>query len=147
MKSHRGTSLKKHIRRIRTGAAKEYPQALPQGQWDRSEDYRKATRATRNQEAAIRLRPAPLLEIWLNSDYFPKERAVSTGRCNTGLESTSWSFKVQSLARSLIEAQGYFVEVGLGVAGQVGFLGKYCRNRPLVFSLVPRCQGLCGSQK
>src|SRR6266567_576568 len=26
-------------------------------------------------------------------------------------------------------------------------LGKYCRSRSLVFSLVPRCQGLCGSQK
>ena len=24
--------------------------------------------------------------------------------------------------------------------------GKYCRSRPLVFSLVPRCHGLCGSQ-
>ena len=26
-------------------------------------------------------------------------------------------------------------------------LGKYCRSRPLVFSLEPRCQGLLGSQK
>jgi hypothetical protein len=26
-------------------------------------------------------------------------------------------------------------------------LGKLCRSRPLVFSLVPRCHGLCGSQK
>jgi transposase InsO family protein len=26
-------------------------------------------------------------------------------------------------------------------------LGKYCRSRPLVFSLVGRCQGLCGSAK
>jgi hypothetical protein len=25
--------------------------------------------------------------------------------------------------------------------------GKYCRSRPLVFSFVPRCHGLCGSQK
>src|SRR5690606_32278039 len=25
--------------------------------------------------------------------------------------------------------------------------GKYWRNRPLVFSLVPRCHGLCGSAK
>ena len=25
--------------------------------------------------------------------------------------------------------------------------GKYCRNKPLVFSFVPRCHGLCGSQK
>src|SRR5205823_7640075 len=26
-------------------------------------------------------------------------------------------------------------------------LGKYWRSKPLVFSLVPRCHGLCGSQK
>ena len=26
-------------------------------------------------------------------------------------------------------------------------LGKYCLSKPLVFSLVPRCHGLCGSQK
>ena len=26
-------------------------------------------------------------------------------------------------------------------------LGMYCRSSPLVFSLVPRCHGLCGSQK
>src|SRR3954454_12258846 len=25
--------------------------------------------------------------------------------------------------------------------------GKYCRSSPLVFSFVPRCHGLCGSQK
>src|SRR5579862_65092 len=25
--------------------------------------------------------------------------------------------------------------------------GRYWRNRPFVFSLEPRCQGLCGSQK
>jgi len=25
--------------------------------------------------------------------------------------------------------------------------GKYCRKRPLVFSLVPRCQGECASAK
>ena len=25
--------------------------------------------------------------------------------------------------------------------------GKYCRNSRLVFSFVPRCQGLCGSEK
>jgi hypothetical protein len=25
--------------------------------------------------------------------------------------------------------------------------GKHCRSSPLVFSFVPRCHGLCGSQK
>jgi len=40
------------------------------------------------------------------------------------MEFTSWSFKVQSFSGALIELQRYFVEVGLGIAGQVGFLGK-----------------------
>ena len=33
-------------------------------------------------------------------------------------------FKAQGLSRALIEAQGYLVEIGLRVAGQVGFLGE-----------------------
>jgi putative transposase len=37
--------------------------------------------------------------------------------------------------------------VGWAMGAQVVPLGKYWRSRPLVFSLVPRCQGLCGSQK
>ena len=33
------------------------------------------------------------------------------------------------------------------VHGQVGALGEVLAQEPLVFSLLPRCQGLCGSQK
>src|ERR1019366_8125830 len=36
--------------------------------------------------------------------------------------------------------------LGLCILRSVPF-GKYCRSKPLVFSFVPRCQGLCGSQK
>jgi multidrug efflux pump len=43
--------------------------------------------------------------------------AVSTGRCNTGLEFTSRSVRVQSLPWALIESQGYLIEICLGVAG------------------------------
>jgi hypothetical protein len=50
--------------------------------------------------------------------------AVSTGRCNTGLQFTRRSFKAQSLSRALIEAQSYLVEIGLRVDGQVGLLGE-----------------------
>jgi hypothetical protein len=39
------------------------------------------------------------------------------------------------------------MEVLAAADGQVGALGKYWRSRPLVFSLLPRCQGECGSQK
>jgi hypothetical protein len=47
-------------------------------------------------------------------------RAGSTGRCNTISEFTCWSLKAQSFSRALIETQGYLVEMGLRVDGQVG---------------------------
>jgi hypothetical protein len=53
---------------------------------------------------------------------YPLPAAGSTGRCNTGLKFTRRSFKAQGLSRALIEAQSYFVEIGLSVVGQVGFL-------------------------
>jgi hypothetical protein len=73
--------------------------------------------------------------------------AVSTGRCNTGLEFTSRSFKVQSLSRALIEAQGYLVEVGLRVAGQVGFLREVLSQQTVGVFVGAALPGLCGSQK
>jgi hypothetical protein len=61
--------------------------------------------------------------IWmLATAKLPKTRAVSTGRCNTGLEFTRRSLKTQGLSGALIETQSYFVEIGLRVDGQVGFL-------------------------
>jgi hypothetical protein len=40
------------------------------------------------------------------------------------------------------------VEVGLGERAQAGALREVlAHNSPFVFSLEPRCQGLCGSQK
>jgi hypothetical protein len=44
------------------------------------------------------------------------------GRCNTGLKFTCGSFNAQSFSWALVEAQGYLVEIGLRIAGQVGFL-------------------------
>src|ERR1700678_4235679 len=61
--------------------------------------------------------------------------AGSTGRCNTGLESTCGSFKVQRFSWALIEAQGYLVEVDLGVAGQVGFLWEVLSQQPVGVSV------------
>jgi hypothetical protein len=57
-----------------------------------------------------------LFVYWLNT------LASSTGRCNTGLQFTRRGFKAQGLSRALIQAQSYLVEIGLRVAGQVGFL-------------------------
>jgi hypothetical protein len=38
------------------------------------------------------------------------------------------------------------IQAGLVELPYVGTLGRYWRSRPLVFSLVPRRQGLCGAQ-
>ena len=40
---------------------------------------------------------------------------------------------------------GFFLDVEMGDRSVPR--GKYCRNSKFVFSFVPRCQGLCGSQK
>ena len=46
------------------------------------------------------------------------------GQCNTGSKSTRRSFKTQGLSRALIQTQGYFVQVRLREARQIGFLGQ-----------------------
>jgi hypothetical protein len=53
----------------------------------------------------------------------------------------------EALARAVVEFVGDGVELGFGDGAEVGALGEYCRSGPLVFSLEPRCQGACGSQK
>ena len=40
------------------------------------------------------------------------------------MEFTSGSIKVQSFPWALIELASHFIEVGLGVAGLIGFLGE-----------------------
>jgi hypothetical protein len=50
--------------------------------------------------------------------------AVSTGRCNTGLQFTRWRLKAQGLSRALIETHRDLIEMSLRVDGQVGPLGE-----------------------
>jgi hypothetical protein len=50
------------------------------------------------------------------------------------------------LGRALRAAATAAISAALWVLRSVPF-GKYWRSSPLVFSLVPRCHGLCGSQK
>ena len=58
------------------------------------------------------------------------------------------TLEAQRLAWSGVQCPGNCVQILLREAAQVAApLGRYCRNRPLVFSLMPRCQGLCGSAK
>ena len=70
------------------------------------------------------------------------------GRCNTGLKFTCRSFKAESFSWALVEAQGYLVEIGLRLDGQVGFLREVLSQQAIgVFVGAMRCQGLRGSQK
>src|SRR3982074_1482956 len=50
--------------------------------------------------------------------------AGSTGRCNTGVKSFCWGFKLQGLAWSFVELTSHFVQIGLRVHRQVGALWK-----------------------
>jgi hypothetical protein len=60
------------------------------------------------------------------------------------VECFGWCHPAEGVSRSVVELGGDGAAVGLGVSMQVGALGKYWRNRPLVCSLVPRCQGSGG---
>ena len=82
----------------------------------------------KNQCATLTIQPVQKIGHFIPQTHdfltdLPESGAVSTGRCNTCVKFTSRSFKAQSLSRSLIEAQGYLVEIGLRIAGQVGLLG------------------------
>ena len=54
---------------------------------------------------------------------------------------------VQRFSRTSVERQSDSVQVNRAVQAQVRAFGKYCLSSPFVFSFVPRCQGLRGSQK
>ena len=53
----------------------------------------------------------------------------------------------QGLARPAIDFVCNRVELLLAVAREIGALKQVLAHRPFVFSLLPRCHGLCGSQK
>jgi len=78
---------------------------------------------------------------------FPIIGAGSTGRCNTFTQLIRWGHKAQGFSGSLVQSQRYAIQVGLRVPREIRSSGKYWRSNRLVFSLVPRCQGLWGSQK
>jgi hypothetical protein len=68
---------------------------------------------------------SPLLGSWpAAKSQLPRTPVVSMSQCNTGSKSTRRSFKIQGLSRPLIQTQGYFVQVGLREARQIGFLGQ-----------------------
>ncbi|MBB5330808.1 hypothetical protein HDF14_004444, partial [Edaphobacter lichenicola] len=60
--------------------------------------------------------------VSVQSLSLPITLAVSTGRCNTGLQFTRRRLKAQGLSRALVETQRDLVEMGLSVDGQVGLL-------------------------
>ena len=60
-------------------------------------------------------------------------------------------FPAEGLSRSGVERHGDGLQVGRAVLAEVGALWEVLTQQAAstltVFSLVPRCQGLCGSQK
>ena len=58
------------------------------------------------------------------------------------VECFGWCHPVEGLSRTAIELGGDGVEVGWVWIFRSLRRGRYWRSRPLVFSLVPRCQGL-----
>jgi hypothetical protein len=74
--------------------------------------------------------------------------ATLTGSpCQFGLHDVGWTAPGQSLPKAAVEALLDRLQVGEREGAQVAALGKYCRSRPLVFSFVPRSQGLAGGAK
>jgi hypothetical protein len=66
----------------------------------------------------------PSLHIVVIGSMWLRSPAGSAGRCNTSLQFICWHLKAQGLSRSLIEAQGDLVEMGLRVDGPVSLLRK-----------------------
>ncbi len=72
---------------------------------------------------------------------------VSSDRSNTGVKFLCWGLVLQGLSgRSLSWRATALSLAWLKPDISVPF-GKYLRSNRLVFSLLPRCQGDCGSQK
>src|ERR1017187_6471619 len=83
-------------------------------------------------------RPSHSAPMPANVRYAP---ASSTGRCNTGVKSLRWGFKLQGLTWSFIELTRHFVQIGLRVHRQVGSLRKVLSQQTvgvLIGTALPR---------
>ena len=61
----------------------------------------------------------PLADMTARDSDVRFRDAGSTGRCNTGVKSLGWGFKLQGLAWSFVELARDFVQIGLRVHRQV----------------------------
>jgi hypothetical protein len=81
------------------------------------------------------------------------QHGVNEARCLTFWPSASCRYTPAEVSGShestgsVVELPGDGVEVILGVPGQVSALGQVSRRSPLVFSLLSRSQGQCGSAR
>jgi len=72
--------------------------------------------------------------------------SASSGTNQAGASASDGVFQPRDLSRPSVEFGGDLIEIVVGEAGKVG-AGAGGGAAALVFSLVPRCQGECGSQK
>jgi len=77
-----------------------------------------------------------------------KKAAVgSTNEDNGLIQGISWGPVAKRLSGPSVQAESNRIQLVLVRLDRSMPRGKYRRRRPLVFSLLPRCLGLCGSQK
>src|SRR5262245_32402024 len=74
-------------------------------------------------------------------------RAGSTGHCNTARSLSAGVSNPKVFRGRWLSRRAILFRLAWEKCERSVPRGKYCRSRPLVFSLLPRCQGLRGSQK
>src|SRR5215813_9707562 len=73
--------------------------------------------------------------------------AGSTGHCNTARSLSAGVSNPKVFRGRWLSRRAILFRLAWEKCERSVPLGKYCRSKPLVFSLLPRCQGLRGSQK
>src|SRR6266516_884637 len=93
--------------------------------------------------------PNPSVVVFMITESFGgRSTASSVGHCNSSsLSACAGVFHARVLRGRPLSSAATASRSFLLCRERLVPLGKYWRSRPLVFSLVPRCQGLCGSQK
>ncbi len=76
-----------------------------------------------------------------------KRRLVSTDQRSSSLNFSAGEWKSSVARGRLFSSRATSFSRRCGMRERSVVLGKYCPRSPFVFSLVPRCQGLCGSHQ
>lgn len=103
-----------------------------------------AGRATLAAEAD---RQSALLRLTTLLGLSPDDLVVSTGQRNSSARHSDGFIQPSVCRGRLLSSRAMASRSSWLCTERSVRFGKYWRSSPLVFSLLPRCQGLCGSQK